>query len=557
MSFAALLGFFTVGSGVGLMMTSAYIIAKAALHVHISELQIAIVGVRFFGISRAVFRYFERYVSHEVTFRLLAEFRVWFFKAYERIAPAKTKDFTSGDLLTRVVSDIESLEHIFARVIHPPAVALAILVSLFLFLWKFGIVFSLIFLASFFVAGFIVPIFTYFMSKNLGEKIISLRTKLNELVVDGISGISELLAFNQAENFGADFGETQRSLAEAERKMSVIDGFNESAIELIMNLTVITIFIFAVPLVNANLLDGVLLSVLALGIMSAFEAVMPIPLSVQYVDKSVRAGNRLFEITEMQPAEDIPNDSATPDSFDLQTEDLTFSYDKIQNALNDISFLLPEKKKIAIVGASGSGKTTLANLLLAFWRTNKGNIVLGGKLYSRLSGDEIRKYFSVISQNVFLFNATIKENLLIAKTDAADEDILEALEQAELKEFVESLPKNLDTFAGEHGKQLSGGERKRMAIARAILKNSPILICDEATSDLDSITEKKILDTILRVVKNKSLIYITHRFADLDKFEEIYVLENGRIVERGDFKSLLQNRGKFFELFESQRQLVV
>ncbi len=557
MAFAALLGFFTVGSSVGLMMTSAYIIAKAALHVHISELQVAIVGVRFFGISRAVFRYFERYVSHEVTFRLLAKFRVWFFKAYEQIAPAKTKDFTSGDLLTRVVADIESLEHIFVRVIHPPVVALAVTVSLFLYFWKFGIVFSLIFLASFIVAGIAVPSITFIMSKNLGEKIISLRAKLNNIIVDGISGMPELISFNQAENYSDKFNELQKELTEAERKMSVIDSFNESAIGLIMNLTVITIYIFAVPLVNANLLDGILLSVLSLGIMSAFEAVMPIPLSVQYIDKSVRAGKRLFEITEMEREEKILSTFAKPESYNLRTENLSFSYDKIQTVLKEISFALHEKDKIAIVGASGSGKSTLVNLLLSFWHSDSGKIILGGINYSALRDDDIRKYFSVISQQTFLFNNTIKENLLLANKNATDEELYEALKQAELEKFIESLPDKLNTFSGEQGKQLSGGERKRIAIARAILKESPILICDEATSDLDSITEKKILDTIFRVSQNKSLIYITHRFADLDKFKTILVLDNGEIAESGDFKHLMNNKSKFYELFESQRQLVV
>lgn len=557
MAFAALLGFFTVGSSVGLMMTSAYIIAKAALHVHISELQVAIVGVRFFGISRAVFRYLERYVSHEVTFRLLAKFRVWFFEAYERIAPSKTKDFTSGDLLTRVVSDIESLEHIFVRVIHPPVVALAIFVSLFLYLWKFGIIFSLIFLFSFFVAGIVIPSVTFFLSKNLGEKIISLRAELNDLIVDGVSGMNELLAFNRTENYTGKFDETQNELTEAERKMSVIDGFNESAIGLTMNLTVIAIYIAAAPLVNANLLDGVLLSVLSLGIMSAFEAVMPIPLSVQYIDKSVRAGNRLFEITEMKNEEKVSAQTSSPESFDLEAEKLSFSYDQNQTVLKEITFSLREKEKIAIVGASGSGKSTLVNLLLAFWQSDSGKIVLGGIDYNSLSDDEIRKQFSVISQETFLFNATIKDNLLLANKSANESELSDALKKAELESFIETLPDKIDTFAGEHGKQLSGGERKRISIARAILKDSPILICDEATSDLDSITEKKILDTILRISENKSLIYITHRFADLDKFKEIFVIEEGEIVERGDFKSLLGMKAKFYELFESQRQLVV
>ncbi len=548
MLLASLLGFLTIGSSIGLLMTSAYVIAKAALHPHIGELSIAIVGVRFFGISRGLLRYAERLFSHEVTFSLLAKFRVWFFKTIEPLVPSRTGKFTSGDLLARVVSDVESLEHIFIRVISPPFIAIAIGILVSVVFAMFNPFFAIAFLVPYLLAGIVVPLITYKLSSKIGEEIILLRSNLTELSIDGIEGKNELISFGKVETHNAQFNEVNRRLIKLQRKMKLISGMNESLIGLMMNIAVIAIFVTAVPLVQNGLISGISLSVLALGTMAAFEAVLPIPLAIQYLNSSIKAGDRLFQITEEDAKEkDVLNQKVEGRNVELRN--VSFSYRDNEEVLKDISVKINAKEKIAIIGGSGAGKSSVINLLLNFWKINSGSITVDNITYTEISEEEIRSVYSTIPQKVFLFSDTIKGNLLIAKPNATDSDLWNALEKAELKEFVETLPNKLNTWIGNQGKQLSGGERKRIAIARAILKDSNIFICDEITADLDSVNELNIINTIHAVTKEKSLIYITHRLVDMDKFNSIYLIENGKIVSVGSHNELIENSEEYKKYF--------
>ncbi len=595
MLLASLMGFLTIGSSIGLLMTSAYVIAKAALHPNIGELSIAIVGVRFFGISRGLLRYAERLFSHDVTFNLLAKFRVWFFKSIEPLVPSKTGKFTSGDLLTRVVSDVESLEHIFIRVLSPPIIALLVGILVSVIFAFFNISFVIAFLIPYLLAGIVIPFLTYKLSAKIGEDIISLRSRLTELSLDGIEGKKELISFGKLETHNSEFNDTNNKLIKLQRRMNLISGMNESLIGLMMNIAIIAIFITAVPLVKSGAISGISLSVLALGTMAAFEAVLPIPLAIQYLNNSIKAGNRLFQITEQtiedkkrfwitSDAESFPNvligNLSKKDRFrveasrndtnltkqrylknkkksnlklkgeNVELKNINFSYRKNEEVLKEISIKINTKEKIAIIGGSGAGKSSIINLLLIFWEIDNGSISIDNIDYNEISEEDIRNEYSTIPQKIFLFSDTIKGNLLIAKPDATDSELWSALQKAELKKFVETLPNKLDTWIGNQGKQLSGGEQKRIAIARAILKDSNIFICDEITADLDSVTEMNILNTIHSVTKEKSLVYITHRLVDMDKFDYIYLLENGKIVSAGIHSELLINSEQYKKYFE-------
>lgn len=548
MLLASFIGFLTIGSSIGLLMTSAYIIAKAALHPHIGELSVGIVGVRFFGIARGLFRYGERLFSHEVTFNLLAQFRVWFFKSIEPLVPSKTGKFKSGDLLTRVVSDIESLEHIFIRVISPPFIAVAIGLLVSVIFAFFNTAFVIAFLVPYLLAGAGIPFITYKLSAKHGEDIILLRARLAELSIEGIEGKNELISFGKVTTHMEEFNEVNKRLIKLQRKMKLISGMNESLIGLLMNLAVVAIVITALPLLQNGLISGTSLSVLALGTMAAFEAVLPIPLALQYLNSSIKAGDRLFQITEQVAGENIiPNRNLSGENIELSN--VNFSYREIEEVLKEISIKINTKEKIAIVGGSGAGKSSIISLLLKFWEINSGTITMDNIDYNELAGEEIRKKFSVIPQKVFLFSDSIKGNLLIAKPDATDDELWSALQRAELKEFVETLPNKLNTWIGNQGKQLSGGERKRIAIARAILKNSNIFICDEITADLDSVNEMNIINTIHSIAKEKSLIFITHRLVDMDKFDSIYLIENGRIVSTGSHLELISKSIQYKKYF--------
>ena len=555
MLLAALLGFFTVGSGIGLMMTSSYLIAKAALQTPIYQLQVAIIGVRFFGISRGVFRYLERYISHNVTFKLLAKFRVWFFKSLIPIVPSKTIDLSSGDLLSRSIEDIESIEHVFVRVISPPLIFVATSVLMFGLLSIFSLTYSLIFIFMFFTSAVGIPLLTFLLSNKTGKEIILLKSKLKEFSIDSIQGLSELIFYNQKDRWINDFYELNNKLLKAEKRMNNIQSLHESLTGLMMNLTVVIMLLSAIPDVTSGILEGVYLSVISIGIMASFEAVMQIPQAFQYLGKSTEAGNRLFEITETatyQP-EQYSAKSSTLD-YNLRLDNISFSYNNKTNALSNISFSIYPGEKVAIIGASGAGKSTIVNILTKLWDYNSGDIFLGKENYKNISEDRIRNIISVVPQKVHLFTGTIKDNLLIAKPDATDYELMLSLSKVNLETLVNSFPEKLNTNIGEFGNKLSGGEIKRLTIARGLIKDSSIIILDEINSHVDNLTEKKILETISNIPKEKSILFITHRIVQMKMFDKIIVLSSGKIVESGSHQELIEQNSYYKKLIDSQNQ---
>lgn len=555
MLLAAFIGFLTVGSGIGLMMTSSYLIAKAALQTPVFQLQVAIVGVRFFGISRGVFRYLERYISHDVTFKLLAKFRVWFFTALVPIVPSKTIDLTSGDLLTRTIEDIESIEHIFVRVISPPFIFVATAILMFTLLNIFSITYAILFIILFTGSAIAIPYLIFLLSNKLGKEIVLLKSQLKEFTVDSLQGISELIFYGQKDSWENEFNKIQNQLIKAEYRMNNIKSLHESLTGLAMNLTVAIMLLTAIPDVVTGTLNGVYLSVISIGIMAAFESVAQIPQAFQYLSKSTEAGKRLFDIVDIHKNEDEINltESAIT-GYNLRLENISFSYDTNNNALSNISFRINEGERVAIVGASGAGKSTLVNILTKLWDYNTGNIFIGNKNYKILSSANIRNIISVVPQKVQLFTGTIKENLLIAKDGVTDNELMRVLSEVGLDNLINSLPEKLNTNIGELGQKLSGGESKRLTIARALLHDSPIIIFDEATSHVDNLTEKKILETIKKLPETKSIIFITHRLNQMDMFDNIIVLSNGRIVESGTHAELLAKNNYYKKLIDSQNQ---
>ncbi|MDP3831591.1 MAG: ATP-binding cassette domain-containing protein, partial [Ignavibacteriaceae bacterium] len=388
MLLAVFLGFLTVGSGIGLMMTSAYLISKASLQTPIYQLQVAIVGVRFFGISRGVLRYSERLVSHNVTFKLLTNLRVWFFRALVSIVPSKTIDLSSGDLLTRSIEDIENLEHIFVRVISPPFIFLSISVLMFYLLNLFSLKYALLFLILFYLSAIGIPFITYLMSNKLGRKIVLLKSRLKELSIDTLQGFSELAFYNQYGSQVNQFDILHKELVSSETKMSNIQSLHETLTELMMNVTVILLLITAIPDVTNKILDGVFLSVISIGIMAAFEAVVSIPQAFQYLSKSSESAKRLFDVTNQEiKHSEIPTKDLSLIDTNLIFSNISFSYQKDAVALKDVSFKIKQGNKTAIVGASGAGKSTIVNLITKLWEYDSGDIYLGNINYRNI--DEI------------------------------------------------------------------------------------------------------------------------------------------------------------------------
>ncbi len=558
MALAALLGFATIGSRIGLMATSAFIIAKAALHPSIAELQVAIVGVRFFGIARGVFRYLERYVSHQVTFRLLARLRVWFYQALEPLAPARLMQYRSGDLLSRVVADVETLEHFYVRVIAPPVVAVLVGGLMWILMRSYDLGLAIVALVFLGLAGLGVPLLTQRLSQGLGQRMVRVRSELNVALVDGVQGMAELLAFGQEQRHRERVARLSQELVGLQGRMAWIGGLHSSLAGLLTNLAVLAVLVIAIPLVGEAKLDGVYLGLLILAVMSSFEAVSPLPLALQYLGNSLEAGQRLFEIVDAQPVvNDPPMPSPTPESYSLLMEGVSFGYGPQEPlALDQISFRLPQGGRLAVVGPSGAGKSTLVNLLLRFWEYETGRILLGGHELRRYRQEDLQRKIGVVSQHTHLFNATVRENLLLARPDASQADLVRAAQRAQIHEFIQSLPQGYATWIGEQGLRLSGGERQRLAIARALLKDPPILILDEATANLDTLTERAIVQAIHTLMAGRTTLIITHRLIGLEVADEILVLQGGRVVERGQHRDLLQIEGLYRRMWEMQNQML-
>jgi len=550
---ALILSALTITSHIGLMATSAYLLARAALHPPILDLMVTIVGVRFFGLSRAVCRYLERYVSHDVTFRVLSQIRVKFYQGLEPLTPARLLNFRSGDLLSRIVADVEIQQNLFLRVIAPPLVALLVLCGYGLFLAQFDGRFSLILAACFLIAGLGIPWGIKGLSQGVGGRLVSLKAELNTQVADSLLGITELVVYGQAQAHLARIQQTDKKLIDQQRRIARLSALSSALTGMIANLGLWLVLVLGILLVEEGKLSGVNLGMLALGTFSSFEALFPLGLVPHHLAQNRAAADRLLELIEAEPA--VKNYAALspqPEGLDLNFQEVCFRYAQDEPwALNHLSFRIPQQGKVAIVGPSGAGKSSVVNLLLRFWEYDEGRIELGGHSLRDYTQEEVRDFIGVVTQRTHLFNATIRENLLLAKPEGTDEELIQAAQQAKLHDFILSLPQGYDSLVGEGGYMLSGGQRQRLAIARVLLKNAPVLILDEAMSGLDPLTEREVMAEVYQLMAGRTSIVITHRLTGLERMDEILVLNQGQIIERGKHEELLQHAGLYRQMWET------
>lgn len=485
--------------------------------------------IRALAIIRTLGRYGERLVTHEATFRVLAGIRSWFFQQLIPLVPGRLSILRSGDLLSRMTTDIDALDSLYLRLLAPAIVATIGVTAVTVFLAFYAPVISLTTGLMLVVASGVVPWVFSRLGRSGAEKIVVLAANFRIRQVDMMQGFTDLIA-NQAyvrfSNFLEQFSDLMLNTHRQNNRLSAIS----SAITfLLAQITVLLALVLGAILFKESLLSGTDLALVIFCVLAAFELVTPLPVALQMLTKLQKAARRIRQVTEMSPT--APRHiqvEVLPERYDLQLNNVSFRYPDQQNwVLKNISLAIPQGSKIAIVGVSGSGKTTLLHLLMRYYDPDEGNVLIAEHNLKQLDADQLMTCFGVLSQRSQLFAASIKQNLLIAKPKALATELDAAIQAAGLDKFISYLPEGLDTWVGESGVKVSGGEARRIALARLYLKNAPVLILDEPTEGLDSDTERDVFKALANFARDKTVIMVTHREAGLGLVDVVYSMEQG------------------------------
>ncbi|MGW4201058.1 thiol reductant ABC exporter subunit CydD [Streptomyces sp. NPDC004726] len=555
------LGSLALGSAVGLMAVSGWLISRASEQPPVLYLMMAVTATRAFGIGRAVFRYAERIVSHDAVLRMLAEMRVAVYGRLERIAPAGLRKSRRGDLLTRLVTDVDDLQDYWLRWLLPAGSAVVVSAGAIGFtawlLPEAGAVLAIGLLA----AGVAVPLISGTIARRAERQLAPARGTLATRTVDLLRGTAELTVAGALTGRIESTREADRRLTRIASRGAAATAIGTGLSALACGLTVVFAALAGVQAVREGRLDGVNLAVVVLTPLAAFEAVTGLPLAVQYRQRVKRSAERVYEVLDAPvPVHEPEHPAAAPaTAFPLRVQGLRARYaGQDRDALAGLDLTVTAGKRIAVVGASGSGKTTLAQVLLRFLDAGAGTYTIGGVAADTLDGDTVRRFVGLCAQDAHLFDSSVRENLRLARTGATEDELRQALADARLLEWVDALPQGLDTLVGEHGARLSGGQRQRLALARALLADFPVLVLDEPAEHLDLATADALTADLLaatesRTAKGAATVLITHRLRGLDAVDEIVVLEDGRAVQHGPYAELAAVEGPLRRMLERER----
>ncbi|MGA5729812.1 thiol reductant ABC exporter subunit CydD [Streptomyces seoulensis] len=540
--FALLLGSLALGCAVGLMATSGWLISRASQQPPVLYLLVAVTATRFFGIGRAVFRYSERLVSHDAVLRMLADTRVAVYKRLERLAPAGLRGIRRGDLLSRLVADVDAFQDYWLRWLLPTGVAVVVsAASVGFTAWllpEAGAALAV----GLLLAGVGVPLITAAVARRTERRLAPARGVLATRVTDLLTGTAELTVAGALPSRTAATREADGTLTRIASRSAGATALGDGLTALISGLTVTVAALLGAQAAAQGRIHGVLVAVVVLTPLAAFEAVLGLPVAVRFRQRVARSAERVYEVLDAPvPVHEPEQPREAPASpFPLVVRDLSARYeDQHQDALHGLGLTLDRGRRIAVVGPSGSGKTTLAQVLLRFLDPGAGTYTLAGVPAAEMNGDEVRRLVGLCAQDAHLFDSTVRENLLLARKDATEAELRDVLLRTRLLDWMDGLPDGLDTHVGEHGARLSGGQRQRLALARALLADFPVLVLDEPAEHLDLPTADALTDDLLAATEGRTTLLITHRLAGLAAVDEVLVLDAGRVVQRGPYAELL------------------
>lgn len=523
---SVLLGALTGLFGVGLMATAGYLISRAAERPTVLSLTAAIVGVRFFGLARPLARYADRLWSHDLALRALGHVRTRFYARIEPLAPAGLQAFRSGDLMTRMIGDVDALQGLYLRGLGPPLVALAAGVvcvgTAAAFLPAAGLVLAI----GLIFGGLAVPLAVGRLGRAAGTRQAAARGKLTAELVELLRAAPELAVYGAEERMLERVAKADRELDRLARRDAIVGGLGDGLSILVAGLTLVAVLAVSVRAHAAGSLDRVFVALLALLAVASFEAVSGLPAAAREFSATLASGRRVLELADREPAVKDPVAPLDPPAdSSLALEAVTAGYEPdAAPVLCGFDLRLAPGERVALVGPSGAGKTTVTNLLLRFLDPAGGRVTLAGRDLSDYRQADVRATFALAGQEAHVFDSSIRANLLLARPDASESELWSALGRAHLGDWVASLPEGLDTFVGEDGKRLSGGQRQRLTIARALLSDAPILVLDEPTAHLDHETAEAVIGDAFEAAGDRSVLLITHRDEGLDLVDEIVVL---------------------------------
>lgn len=514
------LAILTLLASIGLLTLSGWFLSASAIAgfagIYSFNYMLPAAGVRGAAITRTAGRYFERLVSHDATFRVLQHLRIYTFSKLLPLSPAGLARYQQGELLNRIVADVDTLDHLYLRVISPLVGAFVVIMIVTLGLSVLDVTLAITLGGIMLLTLFIMPPVFYRAGKNTGQNLTHLRGQYRQQLTSWLQGQAELTIFGASKRYRAQMEATELQWHEAQRRQSELTALSQALMLLI-------------------------------GALAAFEALAPVTGAFQHLGQVIASALRITELTEQKPEVTFPQaETPAPEKVTLTLRDVSFRYpDQPINALNALSLQANPGEHVAILGRTGCGKSTLLQLLTRAWDPQQGEILLNDLPLSSLSESALRRTISVVPQRVHLFSATLRDNLLLAAPNASDEALSDMLRRVGLENLLEDS--GLNSWLGEGGRLLSGGELRRLAIARALLHDAPLMLLDEPTEGLDATTESEMLELLADVMREKTVLMVTHRLRGLARFDQIIVMDDGRIIERGTHAELLAGQGRYYQ----------